>query len=354
MKKWPLTFPRILIVLFLWGLYLILDIIKKSVFTLDSGYIYYFYFPGFILWILLTYPLYLLFRYSAKFNIYYRFGLLLLLGFVIGISKHTLNKIIHYFLRYIFIGVEKPFLEHISTVRPFYYVEAIIVVWIIFIIFYSYELNIKFREKSIEASLLEAQLSQSKLQVLKMQLRPHFLFNAHNIITMMIRTKKYDSAIEMISGLSDLLRVSLQKDDKQFVSLKEELELLKKYLYIEEQRFEDTLEVSYKVDSKTLSCRIPALILQPIVENAFKHGFSNYIGLSKLEIKASIENDYLLISIFNNGPHLKVNYLHDRHGGVGLMNTRKRLNQLYSHRAKFKLENFNNGVLASFYIPLNE
>ncbi|MDC8002497.1 histidine kinase [Aureisphaera galaxeae] len=341
------------IVLF-WFLFLIIDVFKKSVFSYtDLGYLYYYYFLGFPLWILLTFPVYSLFKFSARFRTGRRIVYLVFIGLGFGIVKTILSWSIFYVITY-FTEPEgrRPFMDFFKGIITFHYVEAVIIAWVVLIIMYIIELSKKYREKSLEAAQLESQLAQSKLQALKMQLQPHFLFNAHNTIAMLIRTKKYDMAVDMISGLSDLLRTSLLGEVGQLISLKDELEFLKKYLYIEELRFEDNLSITFDIDEEMETQKVPSLILQPIVENAFKHGISHFLGHSKLVVKAFRKDSFLVVSIFNSGPLLEDGFSLESNSGIGLTNTVKRLKQLYKGTAKLELKNENDGVTVSLYFPI--
>jgi len=339
--------------LLLWGLFLLIDIAKKSLFLRkEFDFIYYYYFPGFIYWVLLTIPAYKIFLWSSKFHTWLRISFLLSIAVLIGTIKNLISWSTFYIASiYSNSSFNQSFTEFIKDITPFYYIEAVIIGCVVIAVFYILELNQRYKEKSIETAILESQLAQSKLLTLKMQLHPHFLFNAHNTISMLIRTQKYDQAVNMISGLSDLLRTTLTDDVKQFITLKEEIEYIKKYLSIEEIRFEDNLDISFIIDKEALSLKVPSLILQPVIENAFKHGISKFLGHSKLTITASLKDNYLLLEVFNTGYYLKETFDLKKEKGIGLTNTSKRLEQLYKGKAKFELTNNKRGVSFKLYIP---
>lgn len=204
----------------------------------------------------------------------------------------------------------------------------------------------------MRSSRLESQLAQSKLQALRMQLHPHFLFNALNTITMLVRKKQGNNAIQMISGLSDMLRAALTDSDRTMIPLKEELELLKKYLDLEQIRFKETLKITFDIDKSALEKFIPGFILQPLVENAFKHGISKHINESKLRIRAECETEYLIISIFNSGPELSPGWRIVENRGVGLNNTIDRLGTLYQDDYDFEIKSVENkGVEVILKLP---
>jgi LytS/YehU family sensor histidine kinase len=186
-----------------------------------------------------------------------------------------------------------------------------------------------------------------------MQLQPHFLFNALNTISMMIRRKKDEDAIEIVSGLSDLLRSTLTREGEQFVTLDDELDLLSKYLNIEKVRFKDKLQIHFEIDPECRDILVPNLILQPIVENAFKHGVSKRIEGSELRVEAKMVLNHLHISILNRGPLLPEGWHLNGNKGIGLSNTVSRLQQLYGSESDFNISNFNNiGVRVELYSPV--
>jgi len=208
-------------------------------------------------------------------------------------------------------------------------------------------------EYAVLVSLLELEneLNITQLNSLKMQLHPHFLFNAFNTISMMIRQKENDKAVRMVNGLSDMLRQSLGKAPQQYVSLKEEIELVQKYLLIESERFRDRLEIIWDTDERVLSENVPAMLLQPIVENAFKHGISKSLGPSVLKIQIGKENGDIVLEVFNTSPS---SLLHTDigHGkGVGLSNTIDRLVKLYQSNFRVQITEKDQGISVILRIP---
>ena len=167
----------------------------------------------------------------------------------------------------------------------------------------------------------------------------------------MIRQKKNQEAINMIVGISDMLRHSLTNEPKQFVPLKYEIDMLKKYLEIERARFQEKLEIKWQVQDEVEELAIPPLLLQPIVENAFKHGISKASDKSMLLISIHKENGSLFIEVFNTGSNLPINWELNTNKGIGLSNTIGRLLKLYQNDFKFLIEQRPNGVAVKIRVP---
>lgn len=229
---------------------------------------------------------------------------------------------------------------------------AIMIYWSILGIGYAFEYYNKFREREVHASQLERQLVEVQLQTLKTQLQPHFLFNTLHTIGSLVRHDKKETAVKMLAGLSDLLRLSLDNVGKQEILLNEELEFLKLYLDIQKVRFQDRLNVQMKIAPETLDALVPVFILQPIVENAIRHGFDKHRKAGSLEIHVLKENDALRMEVYNEGPALAKNWHLSQTEGVGLRNTCERLKQLYGEDAKLELKNAETGgVLTTIILP---
>lgn len=199
----------------------------------------------------------------------------------------------------------------------------------------------RFQERQLRMSQLETQLARAELQALKMQLQPHFLFNTLNAISTLVH-RDPDKADEMITQLSELLRMTLDHGGSQEVSLKEELDFLQRYLDIQQMRFQDRLTVRVHVPSESLDARVPNQILQPIVENAIKHGLDARPGAGTIEIASERFNGVLRVSVRDDGPGMGE---HASREGVGLTNTRARLRSLYGGDARLELNNHHDGGL---------
>ena len=210
----------------------------------------------------------------------------------------------------------------------------------------------RYREGELRASQLETQLTQAQLQALKMQLHPHFLFNTLHSISALVH-RDPDTADRMIARLGDFLRLTLDNSGAQEVSLQKELEFLKCYLDIERVRFQDRLTTSLDVEPRALDSTVPNLILQPIVENALRHGLSHR-SAGHLEISAKRYNGSLRIQVKDNGPGLSAitRPKTNTREGLGLSNTRARLEQLYGAAHRFEIENApGGGLVVTLEIP---
>ncbi len=221
------------------------------------------------------------------------------------------------------------------------------VYWVIVSIVQALRFYQRSQERERRAAELESRLAQAKLQALRAQLQPHFLFNTLNAISMLVH-KDANAADEMIASLSDLLRASLNTTETE-ISLAREIELVNKYVAIQQVRFADRLRVEKHLEAAALEARVPALILQPLVENAIRHGLEPKTGPGLLEIRASREDDCVRITVRDNGVGAK-NPGGD--AGIGLGNTRDRLRELYGERAQLVLSSGSQGgFTAELLIP---
>ncbi len=198
---------------------------------------------------------------------------------------------------------------------------------------------------------LETRLVRASLDALKMQLHPHFLFNTLNSITGLIRKGRTREAEDIVAGLGELLRRSLDHRQEAMETLEEELVFLRRYFEIESIRFQDRLTVQFDIDQECLPARIPSLILQPLAENAMKHGISKDHRARVLRLSARRGGGDLVLSVYNDGQPL-ADETPGRTGGIGVQNTRTRLHMLYGDAARFRLFNGpDGGVCAEITLP---
>lgn len=210
------------------------------------------------------------------------------------------------------------------------------------------------RSRELNALQLETRLVEARLHTLQRQMQPHFLFNTLNTISALMH-RDVEAADAMIARLSDLLRMSLQRVGVQEVPLKEELDFLSKYLEIEQTRFRDRLTVVFDVQAETLHALVPNLLLQPLVENAIKHGIGPRPTPGQIAVRARINGALLELDVQDNGVGLSAARLTDFNRGVGLSNTRSRLDHLYGslHRFEFR-QPAEGGLLVCIAIPMAE
>jgi two-component system, LytTR family, sensor kinase len=206
--------------------------------------------------------------------------------------------------------------------------------------------------RSLKEAQLETRLAEARLKTLEAELQPHFLFNTLHAISTLVHTNP-DAADRMISRLSDLLRLTFDRSGAARVPLQEELEFLQKYLEIEETRFQDRLKVRYEVDPETLDAEVPRLILQPLVENAIKHGVSPRSGEGIVEISSRREGDAVWLEVRDNGVGLSGRARSDLRGGVGLANTRDRLECLYGDEQRLEFSEERTGLAVRIRLPFH-
>jgi two-component system LytT family sensor kinase len=216
--------------------------------------------------------------------------------------------------------------------------------------------NAKTREREafelkVQASELAQQLAAAQLSALKMQLQPHFLFNTLGAIMVLIQQQKTAEAEAMVARLGDLLRLALDDVDAQEVPLWRELEFLRLYLSIEEVRFKDRLRVRITADPELSDALVPHMVLQPLVENAVRHGLGQSEEAVTIDVRAASRDGTLALVVSDDGPGLQPTRLEQP--GIGLANTRSRLGRLYGDRAGLVAENTApHGVRVTITLPL--
>lgn len=210
----------------------------------------------------------------------------------------------------------------------------------------------KLSQEQHRVKVLKEELQSAHLKGLRHQLNPHFLFNAMNSIAMKVRLGEPKAAVVMIAALNDLLRLALATGADKHVPLSAELKLLDKYLLIEKTRFGDLVEVKQDIPSPLLCAMVPELILQPLVENAFKHGVKDGLTNQTIAITASQEDDHLVLAVYNSLPEEL--QLHQIPSGVGLTNIIQRLRRLYGTSFRFQCTTYQSGVSFIITIPLHQ
>jgi hypothetical protein len=205
-----------------------------------------------------------------------------------------------------------------------------------------------------ETARLNEQLSSARLGALRQQMEPHFMFNTLNAIAGLVRDNRNDAAVRMIVGLSDFLRRAADDSNRPLVELAQEVEYLKRYLEIQQVRFAERLQVQLDFPPSLMRASVPNLILQPLVENAIKHGISKRARGGTIQVAAARLNDQLRLSVCNDGPNLPANW-HTGCAGIGLSNLRARLEILYGGGFELQLrDRSTGGVEVLVLLPFKE
>jgi two-component system LytT family sensor kinase len=252
------------------------------------------------------------------------------------------------------------FKSEISLLFIFGFHTAIVAYWVVLSAQTAFRNYGRFQERAraalrldLRASQLETQIAQARLGALKAQLQPHFLFNTLNAIVVLVRQQKGQQAEETLARFSDLLRAVLADMDAQEVTLARELEYLKLYLSIEQLRFSDRLRVDFDVDPDLLDAAVPHMSLQPIVENAIRHGIGQRATAGVIGIRAARVGEALHVSVRDDGPGFAAQGAGGGMG-LGLANTRARLKQLYGEASGLRTESgAQNGAVVTMVLPFH-
>jgi LytS/YehU family sensor histidine kinase len=205
------------------------------------------------------------------------------------------------------------------------------------------------RAKEHESLRLEAELTGARLRALRTQLQPHFLFNALHMIGSSVLQRQNERAVQMLAELGELLRATLAQRDTELAPLRDELAYLRHYLRIEEARFGDRLRVDWHIEDATLDRLVPPFILQPLIENAFRHGIAHRTEHSRLSITTALQNGSLHIEIYNDGPPIVHPSPLDA-GGYGLKNVAERL-RTRTPAGGLEIANRETGVCTTLRLP---
>lgn len=273
-------------------------------------------------------------------------------GWKLGVTLHLLAGVC-FSLLYILIRAAVATFQHDSSGGTIGYARAFpplllrtwhfnfLVYWVIIAVTHTFDYYRKYQERELRASELEKSLAEARLQALQMQLNPHFLFNTLHAISSLMR-RNVDAADRMIARLSELLRYALENTDAQEVPLGQEIHFLRRYVEIEETRFGARLSVKFDIDPAAEKALVPNLILQPLVENAIRHGIEPHARPGRVFITARLEGERLHLSVADNGGGIPDS---GHEEGVGLSNTRARLEHLYGPDHDFELRQGPHGGL---------
>ena len=203
---------------------------------------------------------------------------------------------------------------------------------------YTFEIYRKYKNEQIKAAQLEGRLVQSELSSLKQQLHPHFLFNTMNTISVLVREERNAEAVSLLAKLSALLRISLDTSRVEEVTVRQEMEFLERYIDIQKMRFADRLSVDTAISSEALEARIPNLLLQPLVENAILHGVAPKHGPGRVTVAGAVREGRLHLEVSDDGIGIETATNGRSREGIGLSNTRERLNRIYGVHSQLVLK----------------
>jgi two-component system LytT family sensor kinase len=257
----------------------------------------------------------------------------------------------HHFDPYAYAHGPAPFLQLLQAKFLGTLVGDVLLYGAIIALSTTFEARSRLLQQRAASARLAELLAQSQLAALRLQLEPHFIFNALNAITALIREQRGNEAIEMTAGLGDLLRRVTDGSQRQFVTMEEEIDFLGKYLDIQKMRFAERLRYHIDIPAALMKAQVPELIVQQLVENAIKHGIAKRAKGGELLVTATRNGAQLTLSVFNDGP-LLTNHVKE---SVGLSNTRQRLQALYGNAQALTLQNqAATGVLATITLPFRE
>jgi two-component system, LytTR family, sensor kinase len=226
-------------------------------------------------------------------------------------------------------------------------------------VIYAFTYYDRYRERELAAAQLETQLAEARLRMLRMQLNPHFLFNSMNTVAMLVRAGRSSESVTMLLALSTLMRDALRDDAPDSGPLEDELGLLNRYVGVEQVRFGGRLAFNVDVPDPLRSATVPSFLLQPLVENAIRHGRATSDGAAMIGVRAERVEDRLVLSVWDDGARVAApandssNYSDDNDSrGVGLRNVRDRLLQLYGSAQSFEIGRADSRTIATITIPI--
>lgn len=299
------------------------------------------HFVNYMLWGLLVPIVYYL---SKKYRIYNPASAsekfkAVLVSIILAAIHETLSNVM-YLVPAHFLNIE-PFsqkvLKHIITAFPSAFASRLIEYWVIYGILTAIDFQKKFRDKQVELVKKEQQLSKAQMKALKLQLQPHFLFNTLNTISSMMEFNVRDTQ-KVVSNLGNLLRKVLDSNKQNFTPLNDELAFTKNYLDIEQFRFNDRLNIKYSINQDILQVPVPNLLLQPLVENAIKHGFANQTGQGTIEVMAKNMDTHIQLVVKDDGKGTDLLKDELLTTGIGLKNVNDRLALIYKTDYTFEIK----------------
>jgi two-component system, LytTR family, sensor kinase len=246
------------------------------------------------------------------------------------------------------------FVDTFSTTLLYQCLTFIIAYALILTVTYLVDARERITRQATETARLNEDLSRAQLAALRRQIEPHFMYNTLNSITGLVRDQKSDAAVSMIVGLSEFLRRASEDSHRSQVTLAEEVEYLQRYLDIQKVRFGERLQVTMDIPAELLRAQVPYLLLQPLVENAIKHGISKRVVGGTVRVAAACHNGNLCLSVYNDGPTLLTDW-RATHTGVGIGNLRTRLQILHGSESGLELKRADvDGVEVVVTLPFME
>lgn len=240
-------------------------------------------------------------------------------------------------------------LESTSYLSPFFILVNVFAMMVLYFLWSLIYFMYHYIESYNTSLKYDAAINEIKLNRLKSQLNPHFIFNALNSIRALVNENP-DKAKVAITQLSNILRNSLIMDKQKVIKLDDELRTVKDYLDLEFMRFEERLRTEWEIQPETINCNVPPLMIQTLVENGIKHGISKLVQGGTIKISTELSCSFLRVRIRNSGQYL--NGTIKENGGYGIENTKERLNLIYGNKASFKIINENDKqVLTEILIP---
>lgn len=355
----PISLKSWIIIFFIWLLLGFYFILSSAVYYIDLEQVFNWKsnlinrMPSFFLWGLLTpIVIHIAFKYRIeKANFYSKIFIHILIGAVFTFIHRLISVSISYYTLST-IGETSESLTNILFGEKFIifsaWFDGFFIYWVFLAAIYSFDYYKSFNENRLKATELESKLAQAELNALKMQLQPHFLFNTLNAISVLVH-KDPESADEMITRLSDLLRLTIDKFGQKKVTLKEEIDFINSYLDIQKIRYKKRLSVKIDIPASIYDNEVPAFILQPVIENSIKYAVEPSSEHTHILISAFTNDRYLTIEINDNGPGMNGNI----NEGVGIKNIKARLDQMYGDNKFFSMsDSVSGGVKTIIKIPI--
>jgi hypothetical protein len=280
----------------------------------------------------------------------------ILIGFLpLSLAVSVLEEMAFLFV-FVNLPLNHPHMSYWRRVTAYLYSELLnnmVIFWCGFFLFRGLSYYERFRQNEQIAGQLEIQLANARLSALRMQLNPHFLFNTMNGISSLMRVD-VEAADRMLEQLSFLMRITIERGEAQLIPLRDEMEFIETYLAMQDVRYTGRVEQSVQVAPGLHEALVPTMLLQPIVENAFKHGLSRVVAGGRLRIDVGRDAEHMRISVLNNGAGLKPRADRElNRQGVGLANVQSRLHMHYGDDCSFAIDEPESEVVqVSIRLPL--